>query len=91
MKSLAVHEQEKKLNLEEFFNEVNASGKQILQIKKNVIKLLNELVEDIIINNDIRLVFKSGVEKDQLIKNLITSDITRRMKYIKFHEKIQKF
>ena len=90
MKSLAVHEQEKKLNLIEFFNKVNASNNQLIKIKKNIIQLLNELVEDKIIDNKAEFVLKSGGKKDLLIKNLTTFDITRRIKYIKFHEKIQK-
>ena len=91
MKSLAVHEQEKKLNLDEFFNKVNVSNNQLIKIKKSIIQLLNELVKDKIIDNEVGFVLKSGGKKDQLIKNLTTFDITRRIKYIKFHEKIQKF
>ena len=88
MKSLAVHEQEKRLDLDEFFNRVNVANNQLIQIKKSIIQLLNELVENKIIHNEVRLVLKSGKKKDQLIKNLTTSDITRRIKHIKFHEKI---
>ena len=88
MKSLAVHEQEKRLDLDEFFNRVNVANNQLIQIKKSMIQLLNELVENKIIHNEVRLVLKSGKKKDQLIKNLTTSDITRRIKHIKFHEKI---
>ena len=91
MKSLAVHEQEKKLNLDEFFNKVNVSNNQLIKIKKSIIQLLNELVKDKIIDNEVGFVLKSGVKKDQFIKKLTTFDITRRIKYIKFHEKIQKF
>ena len=90
MKSLAVHEQEKKLNLDEFFNKVNISNNQLIKIKKSIIQLLNELVKDKIIDNEVRFVLKSGGKKDQLIKNLTTSDIRRRIKYIKFQEKIKK-
>jgi len=89
MKSLAVHEQEKRLDLDEFFNRVNVPNNQLIQIKKSIIQLLNELVENKIIYNEVGVVLKSGKKKDQLIKNLTTSDITRRIKYIKFHEKIK--
>ena len=91
MKSLAVHEQEKKLNLDEFFNKVNVSNNQLIKIKKSIIELFKELVKDKVIGNEVGFVLKSGRKKDQLIKNLTTFDITRRIKYIKFHEKIQKF
>jgi hypothetical protein len=90
MKSLAVREQEKRLDLDEFFTRVNVPNNQLIKIKKSIIQLLNELVEDKIIHNEVEFVLKSGKKKDQLIKNLNTSDITRRIKYIKFQEKIKK-
>lgn len=89
MKSLAIHEQEKRLDLNEFFNRVNVPNNQLIQIKKSIIQLLNELVDNQIIHNEVGIVLKSGKKKDQLIKNLTTSDITRRIKDIKFHEKIK--
>ena len=91
MKSLAVHAQEKKFNLDKFFDQVNVPNKQLIKIKKNIIQLLNELVENRIIDDEIVLVLKSNGKKDQLIKKLTTSDITRRIKYIEFNEKIQRF
>lgn len=87
---LAVHEQEKKLDLDEFFKRVNVPNKQLIQIKKNIIKLFNELVENEIIQNEVEILLKSGKNKDYLIQNLTTSDITRRIKYIKFHEILRK-
>ena len=63
MKSLAVHAQEKKLNLDKFFDQVNVSNKQLIKIKKNIIKLLKELVEDRIIDDEIVLVLKSDEKK----------------------------
>ena len=73
MKSLAVHEQEKKLDLDEFFKRVNVPNKQLIQI----------------IHNKVEIVLKSGKKKDQFINKLTTSDITRRINYIKFNEKIK--
>jgi len=91
MKSLAVSEREKRLDLQEFFNKVSISipNNHLIQIKKNIIRLLNELVGNNIIQNKIEIELKSGKNKDHLIQNLTTSDITRRIKYIKFHEKIK--
>jgi len=90
MKSLAVSEQTKRLDLEEFFNTIHVRNNLLIQIKKNIIQLLNELVENKIIQNEMKVVLKSGKEKHHLIKNLTTSDITRRIKYIKFEEILQK-
>ena len=90
MKSLAVSDQKKKLSLEEFFNTVNVRNDPLIQIKKNLIKLLSELVENKIIQNEMKVILKSGKKKYHLIKNLTTPDITRRIKYIQLHEIHQK-
>ena len=87
MKSLAVSGREKKLDLEEFFKPISVRNNQLIQIKKSIIQLLNKLVENRIIQNEVEIVLKSGKKTHGLIKNLTTSDITRRIKYIKFHEK----
>ena len=60
MKSLAVSDQKKILNLEEFFNAINARNGPLIQIKKNLIQLLSELVENKIIQNRVEIVLKSG-------------------------------
>jgi len=86
MKSLAVSKPEKTLDLEEFFNPINLRNNQLIQIKKNILQLLNELAENNIIQNEVEVALKSGKRKDQLIQNLTISDITRRIKYLKFYE-----
>ena len=91
MKSLAIGEGEKTLDIEEFFNPINVRNNQLIQIKKNLIQLLNELVENKNIQNEVEIILKSGKKKDQLIQNFTTSDIIRRIKYIKFHEILIKF
>ena len=78
------------MDLEEFFNTINIRNDPLIQIKKNLIRLLNELVENKIIQNEVVIILKSRKNKDHLIKNLTTSDITRRIKYIQFHEIHQK-
>jgi hypothetical protein len=90
MKSLAVSDRGKILDLEEFFNTINVRNDPLVQIKKNLIRLLSELVENEIIQNEVEVILKSGKEKDRLIKNLTTSDITRRIKYIQLHEILEK-
>ena len=90
LRSLAVSKQEKILNLEEFFNTINVSNKRLVGIKESLIQLLKELVEDRIIDNQLEIILKSGKKKEILIKFLTASDITRRIKYIKFDEKIKK-
>ena len=90
MKSLAVNDQKKRLDLEEFFNTINVRNDRLIQIKKTIIQLLSELVENKMIQNEVEVTLKSGKKKYHLIKNLTTSDITRRIKYIQLHEIIQK-
>ena len=89
MKSLAVSEREKRLDLEEFFNPINVRNTDLIQIKKTIIHLLRELVENQIIQNQLGIVFKSGNKKEVVIKNLTASDITRRIKYLNFTENIR--
>lgn len=86
MKSLAVRNQKKRLDLEEFFNTINARNDSLIKIKKNLIQLLNELVANEIIQNKVEIVSKSHKNKNHLIRDLTTSDITRRVKYIQFRE-----
>jgi len=90
MKSLAVSDQKKRLYLEEFFNTINVRNDPLIQIKKNLIQLLSELVENKIIQNEVEVILKSGKKKYHLIENLTTSDITRRIKYIQLHEILKK-
>ena len=89
MKSLAFSNQEKILNLEEFFNTINVRNDQLIKIKESMIQLLKELVKDKIIHNQLEIVFKNGKKKDGLIKILTASDITRRIKCLKFTENIK--
>ena len=89
MKSLAVSDQEKRLDLEEFFNAINVRNNQLIKIKKSMIQLLKELVKDEIIHNQLEIVLKSGKKEEVLIKFLTASDITRRIKYLKFTENIK--
>ena len=86
LKSLAISDREKRLDLEEFFNPINVRNADLIEIKKNIIRLLSELVENKIIRDKVEILLKSGKKRDRLIQNLTISDITRRIKYIKFYE-----
>ena len=85
MKSLAVSKPEKTLDLEEFFISINLRNNQLIKIKKNIIQLLNELAENNIIQNAVKVLLKSS-KKDQFIQNLTFSTIIRRIKYLKFYK-----
>ena len=91
LRSLAVLERKKVLDINEFFNIINVPNKHLTKIKKNIIQLLNELAENRIIKNKLVVVLKSGKKKSLVIKDLTTSDITRRVQYIKFDENIKNF
>lgn len=60
MKSLAVSDKNKTIDLEEFFNTINIRNNPLIQIKKNLIRLLSELVENRIIQNEVEILLKSG-------------------------------
>ena len=91
IKSLSVREQEKTLDLQEFFNPINLRNSQLIRIKKNIIQLFTEFVKNKIIHNEVEIILKSGKKKDQLIQNFTTFNITRPIKYIKFYEILRKF
>jgi len=63
MKSLAVSGREKTLYLEEFFNTISLPNNQLIRIKKSLIQLMRELVENKIIHNEVGVVLKSGKKK----------------------------
>ena len=90
IESLTVNEQEKFLDLEEFFNRINVRNNQLIRIKKSMIELLKELVENKIIQNELEIIFKSGKKIHGLIKNLSIADITRRIKILKLTEILKK-
>ena len=58
-----ISEQEKLLDHQEFFNTINVWNNQLIQIKKNLIQLLKELVENQIIHNEVEIMLKSGKKK----------------------------
>ena len=86
MKSLAVSDKNKIIDLEEFFNTLNIRNDPLIQLKKNLIRLLSELVDNRIIQNEVEIILKSGKKRDCLIQNLTISDITRRITYLKFYK-----
>ena len=90
IKSLAVSDQKKRLNLKKFFDKVNVRNDPLIKIKKNIIRLLSELVKNKIIQNEVEIILKSGKKKYMLIQKLTSSDITRRVKYIQLYETLQK-
>ena len=60
MKSLAVSDQKKRVGLEELFNTISVRNDPLIQIKKNLIRLLLELVKNKIIQNKVEILLKSG-------------------------------
>lgn len=60
MKSLAVSDQNKRVGLEELFNTISVRNDPLIQIKKNLIRLLVELVKNKIIQNKVEILLKSG-------------------------------
>jgi hypothetical protein len=81
--------QEKTLDLEEFFNKINVRNDQLIKIKESIIQLLKELVKEKIIFDHLLIELKSGKKKEVSIKSLTTFNITRRIKNLRFTEKIK--
>lgn len=64
MEALAVHEQKKVLDLQEFFNIINVSNKHCIKIKERIIQLLKELVKYKIIHNQLEIILKNGRKEE---------------------------
>lgn len=63
---------------------------RMVQMKENFIELLQELVEKKSLGPEIQIISKSGKKKHMQIKNLTSSSITRRIKYLEFNEIIHR-
>ena len=90
IQSLSVKDQEKKLDIQELFQRVPTSNSRMVQMKENLIQLLQELVEKKSLGPEIQIISKSGKKKHMQIKNLTSSSITRRIEYLKFNEIINR-
>ena len=90
IKSLSVSGRLKTLDLEEFFKKIKLpNNNRLIAIKKITLQLLNELSENKIIENELKIVLKKGMGKNMSIKDLTISDITRRIKHIQLYEIIK--
>jgi hypothetical protein len=89
LKALAINTQEKELDIETFFNGITVGPNQIIKIKTNIIQLLKDLEKNKVISDHLVIQRKSGSERKASIKSLSTSDITRRIKYLKFTENLK--
>ena len=67
---------------------MNISNNNLIKVKKQIIYLLKELVEYQIIHNQLEIISKSGSRKQIPIEYLTISNITRRVKYLRFSENI---
>lgn len=61
-------------------NIIHVPNKQLIKIKRNIIQLLNELVDNNVIIDEFVLVSKSGKKINLLIDNLTTYYITKLWK-----------
>lgn len=86
IQSLSVKDLQKKLDIQKLFERVRISNSRMVQIKEKLIQLLQELVEEKSLRPEIQVISKSGKKKYVQIKNLTSSSITRRIKYLKFNE-----
>ena len=58
IQAFAVNQQQKIFDLEEFFNQVSFPNSYMIQIKKSIIQLLNELVDNQIIQTELEIIPK---------------------------------
>lgn len=86
MSSLAVQNQQKTFNLQELFSQISVSNTRMIQIKKDLIQLLQELNQQQFIKSKLYLISKDGKENEMHIENLTTLALNRRIHYLKLSE-----
>ena len=91
IQTFAVKHQQKTFDLEEFFNQLSLSNAYIIQLKKSIIQLLNELGENQIIDTELEIIDKKGNHQHIQIKYLTTSNLNGKIKYLKIIENIKKY
>ena len=74
------------MDIQELFERVSVSNSRMVQMKKKLIQLLQELVEKKSLRPEIQIISKGGKKKHVQLKKLTSSSITRRIKYLKFNE-----
>jgi len=85
IQSLSVKDQQKKLDIQEFFERVPVSNSRMVKMKEKLIQLLQELVEKKVFGLKYKF-FRKVEKKTRVNKKLTSSSITRRIKYLKFNE-----
>jgi hypothetical protein len=86
IQSLAVSDLQKTFDVQEFFYQISTSNTQMIQVKKQFIDLLQELVQDKIIKFELEIILKSENRNQIQVKQLTTSMINRRIHYLEFYE-----
>ena len=67
--------------------EIVIPNAQLRKVKKNIIQLFKELVDNNIIEQELKLVTKTGNETTILVQNITLSHLTARLKFIQINEK----
>jgi hypothetical protein len=89
IRGLATNSLTKILFFDEFLNKLNVQNKQLVELKKNFLHLLTILINEDLIEDDIKIAFKSGRIKETKISNLLVSDVTRRILQVSLKEKFK--
>ena len=89
IQTLAVKQTQKIFDLEEFLFRVSLPNPYIIQLKKTIIQLLNELVDNQLIENNLEIITKKGTNRHISIKDLTFYNLNGQIKYLKFTENIK--
>jgi len=89
IQSFVRKDQKKTFDLEELFNQVSVSISRMLQIKKEFVQLLKELVEQKFIEPELQIIYKNGKQRQIILEELTLNRINRRIRYVKFNEIIK--
>lgn len=88
--TISVEATQKIFYLSQFLEQLKLSSKQIVEIKQDFIFLIEELVEQKVIQSNIKFIYKSNDSQDlDLDQNKLNiNQLTKRVNYLIFYEKL---
>lgn len=82
-------DQKKTFDFQEFFDQVSVKSSHMIQIKKSMIQLVDELVEEELIQLELQIIYKNWKKRQIRIEELTNCIISKRIQYFKFNEIIK--
>lgn len=90
IQAISVKGIKKTFYLSQFLQQIKLSNQKIVEVKKDLIVLIQDLVQEAIIQDKITLVYHNTHTQDLDQDQLNFKQVNRRIKYLVFYEKVHK-